>query len=274
MSRPKRLYIITGKGGVGKTATALALTKYLNSQGHKAKYLNFTTSSLSQKKLENHEIHLAKSLDIPNVGLNLKEASIEYVAKKLKSSTIAGLVVRAPFFGALVSMIPGFNYLIYLGKTLELLKADPELTLVLDSPSSGHALTMLEATKNFGEIFQSGILFEDTNKMIGFLYGDNFTKVNILCLPTFMAANEASELREQIKSKGNLETQISCNNSFSAIEGIENLDAPEFLKAKLDAEKKIKEKFQSEISSFIEHCPENNDATIIEKMMPHMERLV
>ncbi len=143
--KPKKLYIITGKGGVGKTSAALAFAKCLNENGHKAQYLHYSTSSLTDHSTEPQEVATARKMGIPFKAFNLLDASMEYVGKKMKSRTVGKWVVKTPFFKALVNMIPGFNYLIYLGKTLELLKADEELIFVLDSPSSGHALTMLEA---------------------------------------------------------------------------------------------------------------------------------
>ncbi|MEX0799295.1 MAG: ArsA-related P-loop ATPase [Bacteriovoracaceae bacterium] len=273
MSSPKRFYIITGKGGVGKTAAALALTKRLNSQGKKARYLNYTTSSLSSSKSDRQEILFAKKMDIPHVALNLLECSQGYVGKKMKSQMIAKWVVKTPFFKALMSMLPGFNYLIYLGKTLELLKEDPELIFILDSPSSGHALTMLEATKNFGEIFQSGLLFEDTQKMIKLLYSENFLQINILTLPTLMAVNEAIELKKSLAEIAPSETHIFCNNSFKSMEGVDKLELPPFLRSKLETERLIEEQFGGQIKAFIKHSLSNQDAQIINDLTPSMDNL-
>ena len=277
MSRPKRLYIITGKGGVGKTTTALALTKHLNSQGSKARYLNFTTTSLSSANSstsERQEILLAQKMGIPFTALNLLECSQGYVGKKMKSQTIAKWVVRTPFYKALMSMLPGFNYLIYLGKTLEILKEDEELTFVLDSPSSGHALTMLEATKNFGEIFQSGLLFEDTQKMKRLLHSEGFAQINILSLPILMAVNEGLELRESLCEIAQIETKLFCNNSFKSLEGVGELRLPPFLEAKLEVERAIEERHGGQITSFIKHSLSNLDEQIVEDLAPCMNGLV
>ena len=224
LSDHKRLYIITGKGGVGITALSLAFTKYLRTQGVKANYLNFTTANLDKPKHDIQEIIQAKKMDVPLTALNLYDCASGYVAKKLKSQTIAKFVVKTPFFKALISMIPGFNYTIYLGQALELLKQDPDQVFVLDSPSSGHAITMLEATKNFGEIFQSGYLFDDTQKMLSHIYAPGFAQINILTLPILMAVNEAMELKEQLKSIAPIDSKVVCNNSFARLEGATEMD--------------------------------------------------
>lgn len=274
MSRSKRLYIITGKGGVGKTTIALALTKHLNSKGVKARYLNFTTSTLVDLEHDIQEVRLAKSMGIPHCALKLKDTAVEFVGRKLKSQTVGSWVVKTPFFKALLSMIPGFNYLLYLGKTLDMLKNDPELVLVLDSPSSGHALTMLEATKNFGEIFQTGILFDETQRMIGYLYADGFTQINILSLPTLMAANEAIELEKELASAAPISSKVFCNNSFKEMQGIDKLELPPFLEAKFNAEKEIEKRLGEHIHALIKHSLSNEDGTIIDDLVPDMEKLI
>lgn len=273
-NKPKKLYIITGKGGVGKTSAALAFAKYLNDKGHKAQYLHYSTSSLNDETSEPQEISSAKKMGIPFQAFNLLEASIEYVGKKMKSRTVGKMVVKTPFFKALVNMIPGFNYLIYLGKTLELLKADDDLIFVLDSPSSGHALTMLEATKNFRDIFSSGLLFEDTQKMLSYLHSDNFAKIVILSLPTAMASNEAIDLKEELKKAGDLETEIYLNNSLKALNGIEGIELPEFLKSKLETEEKISSDNSSEIKGLIKHSLHNQEEDIIKDLTKEMGVLI
>lgn len=273
MSKSTRLYIITGKGGVGKTTIALALTKYLNSKGAKAQYLNFTTSSLTRPVSDIQEIQLAKRMGIPHKALNLYDCSVEYVGLKMKSQTVGKWVVKTPFFKALLSMVPGFNYLIYLGKALDHLKKDEELIYVLDSPSSGHALTMLEATKNFGDIFQSGLLFDDTQKMIKYLYTDNFARINILSLPTLMAVNEAAELDETLKSTAPLQTKIFCNNAFKELDGVEKLELPEFLRSKLETEQEIERRMGDQIAALVKHSLSNDDETIINDLVSSMDKL-
>ena len=149
----KRLYIFTGKGGVGKTTLSLAFARKLIEENKKCLYIYFENNKIDNKKVSSKELDQeATSLGIKKLGLDLLDCSQEYIGKKLKSDKIAKWVVATPFFQSLVNMIPGLSYVIYMGKILELLMEDPELTIVLDSPSSGHALTMFESTHNFNNI--------------------------------------------------------------------------------------------------------------------------
>ncbi len=275
MANYKNLYIFTGKGGVGKTTLSFAFAKYLKSQNKKVKYIYFKTGSISdnQKTIDQGQ-SLGDELGIDCVGLDLKDCAQGYIGKKMKSEIIGKWVVKTPFFRALINMIPGFNYLIYLGRILEYLKEDPELIIIIDSPSSGHALTMLEATHNFSEIFQSGVVFDDTKRMIDLMFGKDFLQVNIVTLPTLMSVHESLELDESLQKITKIDSKIICNNSYHGIEGVEDSTLPEFLENKINNEHQVIEEHRGSIATFITHSPSINAPQIVKDLIPSMEKLV
>jgi arsenite-transporting ATPase len=271
----KNFYIFTGKGGVGKTTLSFSFAKYLKDQGRKVKYVYFESSSMSESKPAiDQGQELGNLLGVDCIGLNLKECAQGYASKKLKSETIGKWIVKTPFFKALINMIPGFNYLIYLGRILEHLKEDPSLTLILDSPSSGHALTMLEATHNFSEIFQSGIVFDDTKKMIDLMFSDDFLQVNILTIPTMMAVHESQDLDNSLQKITKINSKIICNNTFHDLEGINDTELPDFLKNKIDNELEVVKKHSSLIAAYVPHTPSISKEQISKDLVPSMKSLV
>jgi len=275
MSNYKKLYIFTGKGGVGKTTLSFAFASFLKSQNKKVKYLYFKTGSISdnQKTIDQGQ-SLGNQLGIECIGLDLKDCAQGYIGKKMKSETVGKWVVKTPFFKALINMIPGFNYLIYLGRILEFLKEDPELIIIIDSPSSGHALTMLEATHNFSEIFQSGIIFDDTKKMIDLMFGKDFLQVNIVTLPTLMSVHESLELDTSLQNITQIDSKIICNNSYHGLEGVKDSTLPDFLESKINNEHQVIEEHKDSIATFISHSPSINAPQIVKDLVPVMEQLV
>lgn len=268
----KRLYIFTGKGGVGKTTLSFSFCEYLKSQNKKVALVYFKNSKLDEDVSHFSEINeIAKNSQVEIIGLELLQACEEYISKKLKSKTIAHWIVKTPFFKSLINMIPGFNYLIYMGQILQFLLDDPELTLVLDSPSSGHALTMLEATKNFNEIFQSGILHSDTEVMLKMLLKPNFTQINIITLASQLSINEAIELRESIGAIEDFPNKIYCNNTFKSYAG-EQL--PEFLEQKVSNEKQAISEAKEHVSSDIPYSLADSVNSLIKDLVPSMQNLV
>jgi arsenite-transporting ATPase len=275
----KRFYIFTGKGGVGKTTLSFSFVKYIQDnpeyRSKNIKYVYFKSNSLVEKEVAVDPLLTeAEKLGIQTLGLDLRASSEAYIGKKLKSQTLGKWIIKTPFFKALISMVPGFNYLIYLGQILELLSENQDLILVLDSPSSGHALTMLESTHNFRDIFESGIVFDDTKKMIDLLFKKGFMKVNVLTLPTLMSVNESQELSESLQKIDKIETSIICNNSFNTINGINEIELPDFLKTKIDNEQQVAEAYPDLITDFIPHSTSTNSQELIKDLVPSMKNLV
>jgi arsenite-transporting ATPase len=205
------------------------------------------------------------------MSLNLMECAQSYIAKKLKSKTIAHWIIKTPFFNSLISMIPGFSYVIYLGQILEFLLENPQRIIVLDSPSSGHALTMLESTKNFNEIFQDGVIYQDTHLMLSTMKSPHFTKINIITIPTQLAINEALELKEKIQQLESYDVDIYCNHSLSDFE-IEDL--PIALKKKIHNEQLAISDYTEQIHSKIKYSTKNDTLEIIKDLVPSLENLV
>ena len=273
MSEFKNFYIFTGKGGVGKTTLALAFCEVLKKHKKKYLYISLKTNKLnaSDKKM-NKPDDVIEQLGINSEVLDLKVSVRGYIAKKLKSETVAKWIVKTPFFQSLVNMIPGFSYVIYLGYLLEKLTDDPELTIVLDSPSSGHALTMLESTKNFNEIFEGGVIYEDTKKMLEVLTSKSFTQINIITLPTTLAVNEALELESSIKSiSPEYSVKITCNNCLFSFA---SNSQPDFLKVKISNEEEALRKNKDLKTNAIPHSLFNDAHALIKDLVPSVKNLV
>ena len=269
MSHLKRLYIFTGKGGVGKTTCAFSFAKHLKDSGKKVVYAHIAAASIDKEFKSSSEFSFD---DLEIMGLEIKDATADYVSMKLKSKIVGALVVKTPFFKSLVSMIPGFNYLIYLGKIIHRLRAEPELHIIFDSPSSGHALTMLNAANNFGEIFNSGVIFEDTKMMRNFLFQEDLIKVNVISIPTQMSKTESSELESEIlEISSNIKTQIIFNNVIDESVISQNAQLPKFLQEKVNNEQEV---LNNTDKVKIPHSNAKSNEQIALEIIPFMQKLI
>jgi arsenite-transporting ATPase len=272
MCKSKRLYIFTGKGGVGKTTLSFSFSQHLKEQGKKVALVYFKNSKLDEEPTQYNEVRqLASEVNVEVIGLELLKSCQDYIAMKLKSKTVAHWIIKTPFFKSLINMIPGFNYLIYMGQILQLLSDDPDLVIILDSPSSGHALTMLEATKNFNEIFQSGMLHSDTQIMLDTLLKPDFTQINIITLPSLLAINESIELRASLNMIDKFENYIFCNNTLSSYQSEET---PDFLKQKIANEVSAIDQGGEHIKDCIPYQMSSSVKEVIKDLVPSMENLV
>ena len=261
-----RLYIITGKGGVGKTTLSMAFTKYLQKEGVNVKYNCFHQSS--EKSLE-------KELVLPTIEMNIETSAEIYIAKKLNSSTIASWITKTHFFKSLFQMIPGLGHMILLGHLISELDNDPSLVIVLDSPASGHALTMFESTSNFKTIFNSGLVVKDIDKMQSFLKSPNNLKTHVVTLATELSLSEAEDLKNELDNNlpdTDAGPDIIVNDSFKKFFESKNLDQkslPPFLTQKLSLEEPIVKKYFS-----LPHIDKENGADIVRDLSNLVKELV
>jgi anion-transporting ArsA/GET3 family ATPase len=265
-SSAKRLYIFTGKGGVGKTSLAMAMTKHLEALGLNPKYNSF---------YQDPERSLWKELDLPVLDIELFSSAETYIARKLKSTTIASWIMKTHFFKSLFQMVPGLGHMILLGNIIDELEKDPELIVVLDSPASGHALTMFESSSNFKNIFRAGLIVKDIERMHNFLASPNHLKTVIVTLATELAMHEASDLKNELDHNSTgpeLNVSILVNDSFLKYlrdNNISESELPEFLSKKIELEKKI-----IGTTPTLPHVDENEQSEIINKLSPMMGEFV
>ena len=271
MKETRRLYIITGKGGVGKTTLSKAFAHYLVEHDHEVAYVTFQHQSLG----ETHSGPVERRVNgIREIYLDLEDAARGYIEKKLNSKLVASWIVKTPFFRALINMVPGFSYLIYLGKILEMQLQDPRLIVVLDAPASGHALTMVESTTNFKQIFESGIIFDDTAKMLSLLNDPTYTKIHIISLPSLMSWQEALELRSGIKDRTPVSVDISVNNCLFPLIEDRLQELPPGIRQKAINEKKLVEDNQDEMLCILSHSLGHDSASVESDLVGSISKLI
>lgn len=262
----KRLYIFTGKGGVGKTAFSIAFTRRLQQLGHKAQYNSFDQAAPDE---------LCQKFEVKGLELTNAESASKYIEKKLGSAMIAGWILKTPFFSSLFDMLPSLGHMILFGHLIEMLRNDPELIIVMDSPSSGHALTMFESSFNFMEMFKSGLIVEDIKKMHEFLYEKESLQTSILALPTLMATQESTELKDQLEDL-HVPSQILLNDSFAYIPAVKERKTklPHFLQKKCELEEEVIQGHAQNFAHSFQHYSSTTLSETIEFLTPDVEALL
>ncbi|MCY4643843.1 MAG: AAA family ATPase [Bacteriovoracales bacterium] len=261
------MYLVTGKGGVGKTLSSLACARCLIQSGQKVLFVDFD----GQK-----QEHLCQRLSIPYERLDLFESLERYIGFKLHSKLLGSWISGNKFFRSIIDVIPGMSYLIYLGHILYLLREDENLTIVLDSPSSGHALVMLESIKNYLKIFRSGHFFNDIKEMEHFMESDAGLRILISNIPTQLSLSEGRELKDRLNVMGFHDIEMFLNFSLSKTVPQHLRDKiPPYLRERISLEEGLEKEYGSqEWEVKIPYWPLSGDDEKIEHTAPFFKTLI
>jgi anion-transporting ArsA/GET3 family ATPase len=204
----KRLVIVTGKGGVGKSTVALA-TAIAASQNGKRTIL---CEVAAQERLSRvfhrteigfNEVEMADNLWA--ISIDPDESMREYLLIQLKVRAMRDLLVRSKIFSYLAAATPGLKELVTIGKIWEL--AQPERRVksareydlvVVDAPATGHGVGFLQTPRTFASIARVGPIRSQAETLDKFIRNHRKTGVKIVCAPEEMPVNETASLERDL----------------------------------------------------------------------------
>ncbi len=198
----RRVVLVTGKGGVGKT-TVSALVALRAARAGKRVLLCETSGTTQvpavfRARGRGYEpVEVAPRLWTLSIT---SEAAIEdYVVMQLRFRRLYKMVFRNRVVGPFIDAVPGLHDLIQLGKVFDLERQvtdgrrDWDL-IVVDAPATGHGLTMLASPRAMMELTVAGP-FHDNARDVAKLYEDPAkTALVLVSLPEDMPLKETEEL--------------------------------------------------------------------------------
>jgi len=157
-SRPlleRRLIIVTGKGGTGKTTVAAALADAARRRGQRVLLAETAPLEAAARLFEPHPAPLGYTGRSLRPGLHAMridphEALAEYLGLQIGFRALTERLLRTQTFQQLLEAAPGWRELIILGKIWHLeqkREANGRPTwdlVVVDAPATGHGLTFLD----------------------------------------------------------------------------------------------------------------------------------
>ncbi|HBU48542.1 MAG TPA: hypothetical protein DEB46_09540 [Myxococcales bacterium] len=234
-------HVVTGKGGVGKSAVAVALAHALSDEGRKKVLLASTggddgLSPLLKCQPLGREIRELIP-GIWGVSMTGESARQEYARLVLKYDTMVRLVFGNPLVRHFLDFVPGLGELNQMGK-LYYHQASGEFDhIVLDGPASGHAVTLLTAASKVLSTVPPGPLARDTRYIADLVSDPERTAIHLVTLPSSMSCREAFELGHRLGAEEGLPMGfLFANRMPEQIEGtmepdFQDNDAGEFLRA-------------------------------------------
>jgi energy-coupling factor transporter ATP-binding protein EcfA2 len=213
----KKLIVITGKGGSGKSLISVALAHKLASQGKKVWLVELgrrrdrAFTRLPELVGLSEVPHRATSTTLPGSKqeifcsvLDPAQSLAEYVDLKLPMGGLAGILLNNRVTSSFLEVVPGLPDLVSLGKLWHSLtqaqaKFRPDV-VVLDGPASGHGIALLKAPQNFKRITKVGPIFRDASQMVDFFQDPSQMAIGITTLPEEMSIQETADIANHLKN--------------------------------------------------------------------------
>jgi len=221
----RRLLVVTGKGGVGKTTVAAALGLVAARAGKRTIVAEVArrgdvASAFDRDGSEPfEEIELAPNLF--HISVDPQDALEEYLRDQLPGGPVADLLARSRVFALLAAATPGMRELLTVGKLWELAQlerrtpgADAYDLVVVDAPATGHGVAVLSAPRTFAAAAGTGPVARQGKIIDTTLSDPAQTAVIAVAKAEELAVTETGELRTSLRASMGLELERVIANAL------------------------------------------------------------
>ena len=204
----RKLLVVTGKGGVGKTTVAAALASLaagrglhtlvceVDAKGNLADFFETGPTSFEERQLAPNL--WAMSMDT--------EASLrQYLSLQLKLPLVARIGPLARMFDFVASAAPGVREIVTVGKLCWEVRERHYDLVVVDAAASGHIVGQLAAPQAINALVQVGLVRQQTGWMLDILGDAATTGLVIVATPAEMPVSESLELAGRVRAETNVD---------------------------------------------------------------------
>jgi anion-transporting ArsA/GET3 family ATPase len=207
----RKLLVVTGKGGVGKTTVAAALGVAAARAGRRTIVVEVGEESRLpglfgvEPARPGHECGLAPGLS--SISIDPDRALLEWL--QVLGGRVSGRVLASSgTFQYFAAAAPGAKELVTMVKIWQLTggqgagaRAGEHPLVVLDAPATGHALGLLSSPHTFGAIARVGPVAGQARKVQELLESPARSAYLAVALGTEMAVTEALELQDGLRAR-------------------------------------------------------------------------
>ena len=198
-----RVFIVAGKGGVGKSKIAAALT------------LAAQRCGLTSLLVETDGKPVPSG--ISSLSLTPPEALREYLNTK-GLGRISRLMITTGVLDVITSAAPGIDDLLVLGKIKHLERSDAADVIVVDGPAAGHAITMLRTPQAISDSVKSGAVRLQADEILEMLRDGSRCQVVLVTIP------EPTPVQECIETAYALEDEVGVKLAPIVVNQVDTSD--------------------------------------------------
>ena len=221
----KRLLVVTGKGGVGKTTVAAALGLVAARAGKRTIVAEVARRSDVASAFDREgsepfdEVELADNLF--HISIDPQDALEEYLRDQLPSGAVAQVLIRSRIFAMVAAATPGMRELLTVGKLWELAQldrrtpgADAYDLVIVDAPATGHGVAILKAPRTFAAAAGSGPIARQGKIIDATISDPDQTGVVAVARAEELAVTETGVLRHALHEAVGLELERVVANAL------------------------------------------------------------
>jgi len=204
----RRLLIISGKGGVGKSTLCSAFALSASRMGKRVLVIEMDEKERISRLFGTPEVGYEGAFVHPNIFVrNLLPMRVmdEFLETRVTVKTIARQILRSSIYKYFVAAAPGLKEFVTLGKIM-LLEDEKEGRgkpkydfIVIDAPATGHGVAFLRVPFAAADVMNVGWVRKQADRIIDLITDPARTMLNIVTLPEEMPVNETIEMCRSVQ---------------------------------------------------------------------------
>ncbi len=218
-----KLFIVAGKGGVGKTTVTAALavmaaeagmrTLIVEVEGKTGLGAAFGRGELGYDEIEVADRIRARTITPDQALLEyLSDHGMRRLSKRLSTSGVLDVVATAA---------PGIKDILVLGKVKQLERGGQSDLIVLDAPAAGHAVTFLTSARGLLDAVRVGPVRTQAEEVLAMLTDPDRCQVLLVTLPEETPVNEAVETAARLRERVGVRLgAVVVNGLYPAMDGL------------------------------------------------------